>query len=238
MIPITNAITTYTLKLPSTGKVIEYRPFIEKERKQMLMAIESHNKNDTLAAIKNIAKSCCLNGIDLNTITLFDIEYIFIHLRAKSIGEIVKLNFQCNNVVDNKSCNNIMHPEVDITTTVVEGLKEDLKIKFTPKFGVKMKYPTLAVFDNISDVEESDYTYKLIASCIDYIWDGENIYYTKDYPFEDALDFIMKLTHNQYIKLEEFFLDIPTVKKTFNHICPKCKYEHTSTIEGYQSFFI
>lgn len=240
MIPVNNILTTYTLTLPSTSEKIKYRPFIEKERKHMLMAIEADSREDSLAAIKSVVSACCEN-IKVDTLTLFDIEYIFIQLRAKSIGEIVKLNFKCNNITGDlvtDKCGNIMHPEVDISTATVEGLKTDLKIKLSPTFGVKMKYPTLSLFDHIDDVNSPNHIYQLIASCIDFIWDGENIYYTKDYPFQDSLDFIMNLTHKQFMKLEEFFLEIPTVKKTFIHVCPKCKYEHTNTIEGYQSFFI
>src|SRR5271167_3119089 len=142
MIPIHNDMPTYTLTLPSTGKTIEYRPFVEKERKLLLMALETNDKIDILKAIKAIIHACCFNT-KVESLALFDIEYIFLHLRAKSIGEIMKLNFKCNHISlehpnsGNIPCNNIMHPEVDLTTVIVEGLTHDLKIKFNELFGVK-----------------------------------------------------------------------------------------------------
>jgi hypothetical protein len=236
-IPIQNTPPTYPLTIPSSKKKIRYRPFLEIEKKALLMALESKDSHDILEAIKRVITNCCEN-IDLDKLALFDIEYIFLHLRAKSIGEIVKLNYRCNNIVDDKPCGRVMHPEIDITTAIVEGLKDDTKIKLTPKIGVKMKYPTLDLLENLTNVSQIDYVYELIMASIDFIWDGDNIYYAKDYPHEDLMDFLMSLLHDQFKKLEEFVSEIPTVKKTFDVKCTKCGFDHQLTIEGYQRFFI
>lgn len=237
MIPVSNVIPTYPLILPSTGKKLQYRPFIEKERKIMLMALAANNKEDTLEAIKKVIVACCPD-INMDTITLFDIEYIFIQLRAKSVGEIMKLKFICHSKFGNAECGRVMQPEVDITTAEVVNLRKDLKIPLSPYIGVKMKYPGLGYLENIQEVEKSDYIYALIANSIEFIWEKENIYYVKDYTSDDLMEFIMHLTHDQFKKLEDFVSEIPTVQKIVHHKCDRCGFEHVIKLEGYQSFFI
>ena len=237
MLPINMQLPTYELTLPSNGKKISYRPFVEYERKLLLMAVETKEKKEYLIAIKKIIESCCEN-VNPENLAIFDLEYIFIHLRAKSIGEIVKLNFRCDNVVEGKSCGKIMNPEVDLTKVEVEGVRKDLKIKLTPTFGVKMKYPSIEAINISYDITSRNYLYEIILNSIDFIWENENIYYTKDYDKSDILDFIMKLTHDQFTKLEEFIGEMPILRKVLIHKCPKCSFEHTITLEGYQSFFI
>lgn len=237
MIPIKTMYSTYKLKLPSTGKEINYRPFIEKERKLLLLATEANDEKETLNAIKSIISTCCEN-VNPETIPLFDIEYIFLQLRAKSIGEIIKLNFKCHNEVENKICGNVMKHEVDLNTVKVVGLKSDLKIKFDANIGLKMKYPCLSAIDNNIDKNSREYVYNILANSIEFIWEGENIYYIKDYSNEDTMEFIMNLTPKQFGMLEEFIEELPYVNHEFDHNCEKCGFLHKITLEGYQSFFI
>lgn len=239
MIPIkSNSIyPEYTLEIPSSGKTLTYRPFIEKERKILLIAAESDAKDEILQAIKNILIACCDN-IDVNSLTIFDVEYIFLQLRAKSIGETSNLNFRCDNVVEGKSCNNIMKIEVDLSKIKVENISKENKIKFTDYFGLKMKYPTIDIIKSKYSEKERDYFYYIASKCIEFIYENENIYYMKDYSEEDQIEFIQSLTFNQIEKIEQYVENLPSLKKVIKKRCDKCQYEHEITLEGYQSFFI
>lgn len=228
---------TYTLILPSNNKKITYRPFIEKERKILLMALETKDKNEYLEAIKKIIITCC-DSLNPDILPLFDIEYIFLQLRAKSIGEIIKLNFRCDNIINGQHCGKIMHPEIDITNIQVEGMMSNTKITLTPTIGVKMQYPSLNAVNSEYETTSREYFYDVLSKSIEFIWEGNNIYYSKDYPPEDILDFLTKLTPEQFKKLEDFISQIPILRKEFTHNCEKCKFEHHITLEGYQSFFI
>jgi T4 bacteriophage base plate protein len=238
MIPIKTQYPNYFLEIPSTKKQISFRPFIEKERKVLLMAAESESKEVIFDSIKNILTACCPE-IDINALTIFDVEYIFLQLRSKSIGEMSGLNFRCDNILPNtKPCGHIMKIDIDLSQIKVENLIKDFKLKFTDNFGLKMKYPSINSIKSKYDDKTREYFYNVAANCIEFIYEGDNIYYMKDYSIEDQIEFIQSLTFSNIEKLEYFIDNLPSLKKKINHKCEKCGFDHEITLEGYQSFFI
>lgn len=238
MLPIKMDHPTYSIKLPSNDQEIKFRPFLEGERKVLLMALEGNDPNEIMTAIIEILKNCCKSKIDIDKLTTIDVEYFFLNLRAKSVGETVKLNFRCDNTVDNKPCGNIMVVDIDITT--VDVTKPTIKplVKLTPKLAIEMKYPNFKAMIDFANDPNRNRIYDLVALSVDRIFDGETILYSKDYPMEDIVEFVLSLTIEQFGKLEEYVNDLPVISKSVKCMCKKCNYNHDIKLEGYQSFFL
>lgn len=235
--PVIMTHPIFSLTLPDSQKKIEFRPFLEKERKLLLMSLESKVESDIERTVKELIRSCCLTpDINVDKMAIIDIEYFFLHLRARSIGEILDLTFECNNITEKGRCGASFQLNVDINDIKVENLNQkDKKIQLTPTIGVKMNYPHLMTTEKgIDDVE---FLYDVVVACIDYVYDGENIYLAKDYKPEDLYFFVTNLTTDQFKKLESFITNPPTLKKQIPHKCNKCGFEHKITLEGLQSFF-
>jgi hypothetical protein len=172
----------------------------------------------------------------------FDIENLFLHLRAKSVGETITLRYNCNNIVENdKKCNGLV--QFDLNLLEIEPTKESShtnKIEITNKLGVVMKYPSFNSIDVDSVTEENqmEKTIEMIAKCIDYIYDEETLFYAKDSTKEELIEFIESLQQDDMEKIQNFFLTMPKIKKELNFKCPKCKYEENLVVEGLQNFFV
>ena len=231
---------TYELELPVSKKKIKYRPFLIKEQRNLLMALESNDSNSTQSAIHDILVNCTLtDGIDVDKLPIVDIEYYFINLRAKSVGEIVESKYKCNNVVEGKECGNIMEKNIDLTQIKVELPKEsNPEIVLTPKITIKMQYPQFGVvkdslkFDDINKV-----TFNMIAESIEYIYDGDQFYYGHEAQPGEMLEFVESMNQEQFTKVEKFFDELPKLKETVNIKCSKCGFDHTIEVEGLESFF-
>jgi hypothetical protein len=235
--PVLTDYPIYNITLPSSGKKVSFRPFLEKERKVLLMAYESNNDKDILDAIVNIIKGCVQSEINVNDLSVVDVEYFFLQLRAKSMGEIVKLNYKCNNEVAGKLCGNIMTTEVDISQVDIGPSPISSLIKLSPTLSVQMKHPNFIVTQKLVQ-HDKDYIYKLVASAIDFVANDKSVLHAKDYPIDDMVEFILGLTPGQFAKLEEYVHNLPVLKKQFSCTCKSCGYVHDITIEGYQSFFL
>lgn len=222
----------HELTLPISNKHIVFRPYLVKEEKILLMALESNNKDTYLKAIKQIMEGCVLGGINVDDLPLLDIEYFFLNLRSRSVGEIVTKKYRCENVVDNKSCNTIFDIKVNLNEVKVENVKssKEMVLKLGSNLAVKMKYPK---FNSNLSGEES-----IAAECIEIIFEGENAYYVKDFSPDDVVEFLESLTKPQFSIIEKFFETLPTLKSEVKHKCKKCGYEHEFTFEGYESFFV
>lgn len=235
--PITMDHPKFTLILPTSKKNIEFRPFLEKERKILLMTLESGNDKDIQATVLTLVKACCLTtDVDVYKLSIIDLEYFFLHLRAKSIGELLNLNFVCENVTPQGRCGHTLNLQVNINDITVANLNpENKKIPLTGKIGVMMNYPNLIETDkSITDIE---FLYDMVVSCIEYVYEDENIYYAREYKKEDLYFFVTNLTLDQFKKLEHFIINAPVLRKSLNHNCKKCGFIHTITLEGLQSFF-
>ena len=238
-------VPIYNVKLISTGKSIRFRPFTVKEEKLFLMANESEDVQAIIDATKQVLHNCILDEVDIEALPVFDIENIFLNIRARSVGEIINLRYKCNNDVKDEGseethkCNHI----VDIELNVLEieptfNEKNDKKIEITDKMGFVMKFPSLEMLRNFTATSEVDAILDLTVGCIDYIYDDENIYYAKDSTKEELVDFIESLMSKDLEKIKVFFDTMPKIKKDVEFKCSKCGHEETIEIEGIESFFV
>tara|TARA_Y100001937_G_scaffold128654_1_gene206520 strand:+ start:4160 stop:4879 length:720 start_codon:yes stop_codon:yes gene_type:complete len=234
----TIATPTYELELPSTGKNVKYRPFLVKEEKLLVLALESENKKDISNSIKAVLKNCIqTKGIRVETLPTFDIEYLFLNIRGKSVGEEVELNVIC--------------PDDGATTVPVKINLDDIKIKKNDKHSkmiklddklmMEMKYPSLDEFikNNFDFTGEisMDQSFDLIASCIDKIYNDEEVWSTADCTKKEVREFLEQMNSIQFKDIEKFFETMPKLTHTITVTNPKTKKENTITLEGLASFF-
>ena len=240
-------VPIYELDLPLSKKKVKFRPFLVKEEKILLMAMESETDESTLLAIKQIIGNCCLSeDVDIETLPITDLEYFFLNLRARSVNEVVELEYKCNNKVkdekdEEKDCGNVVRLEVnvlDIKPEVSEN--HSTKVALTPTMGVVMKYPSFKVVENNEKVEggEIEKLMNILVNCIESIYAEDSIFYAKDVTKQELSDFVESLTKEQFAKIQHFFESMPKIKKELDFTCKKCGYHENITVEGIQSFFV
>jgi hypothetical protein len=238
-------VPTYELELPISKKKIKFRPFLVKEQKILLMAMESGDRNTIQNSVTEILKVCTLTeNFDIFSIPIIDIEYYFMNLRAKSVSEMVETKYRCNNTVtneegDSKECGNTMESKINLTEIVPTADKTvDPEIKITDKIIIKMKYPEFGIMkDSSTKTDIADMTFNMIASCIEYIFDGEQFYYAHETPREELIEFIDGLNQEQFEKMEEFFNNMPKLRRKVEMTCAKCRFNHSFDVEGLENFF-
>lgn len=231
------ATPQYTLKLPSTGKQVKYRPFLVKEEKLLLIAMESENESETVNCIKTIIADCTDIKQNIDELPTFDIEYLFLKIRAKSVGETSKILITCPD--DNET-----NVAIDIDLSDIEIIsdpKHDKKIPLTDKVGVVMKYPSLDTFIKVnitgSSDNQVDQVFDLAADCIDHIYDENQIYPGSDTPKKEKIEFLEQMSSDQFQKLQQFFETMPKLSKKVMVRNPKTNVESEVTLEGLASFF-
>lgn len=230
---------TYELTLPVSKKKIKYRPFLVKEQRNLLMAMESNETEEVHRAIKDVIENCTLTKLKVDELPVIDVEYFFIHLRAKSVGEVVESKYRCNNVVDDKECGNTMDSSLNLLNLKVE-MNEDIKpeIQLNEKLTVKFKYPQFGTIkDSLKYEDAGQMTFSMIAHSIEYIYDGEQFYYAKESTEQELIEFIESMNQEQFGKVEEFFANLPKLKDKIEMKCGKCGFEHKIDVEGLESFF-
>jgi hypothetical protein len=235
-------VPIYELILPLTKKSIRFRPFLVKEEKILLMAMESSESDSILLAIKQILTNCCIDDLDVDQLPITDIEYLFLNLRARSVNEIVELPYRCNNKVDGeKECGNIVTLEMNLLDIHPEVHEKKIdKIEFNESMGILIKYPSFKMVEEAQkqDGPEIDKLMNILIACIDGVYTEETIFYSKDVPKKELMEFIENLTREQFSKVQEFFETMPKIKKDVEFNCAKCGYNETITIEGLQNFFV
>mgnify|MGYP003650651776 CR=1 FL=1 len=239
-------VPVYETKLISTGKTVKFRPFLVKEQKLFLMAAQSDEEKETIDVVKQVLNNCILSDVNIEELPLFDVEHLFLQLRARSVGEVVNLKYNCNNVVSNdkgeeKVCNNTVKFDLnilEIQPTIDSEHKT--KIELSDKLGIVMKYPNLYMIDNSKKIkkEEVEVVMDLIIKCIDYIYDKDNIYYAKDFSKDELMEFIESMQQEDLEKLQKFFFTMPKISKQLDFKCGKCGYEEKIVVEGLQNFFV
>ena len=238
-LPIMNT-PTYNLVVPSTGEKVKYRPFLVKEEKALLIAQQSEDVEVMVDSLKQVIRGCVLDKIDVDNLATFDIEYIFTQIRAKSVGEIVELLFPCSEDHGEDNDKAKLKISIDLTNLQVEFPEGSVKkIPLFGDVGVIMKYPSfdlMSKMENIN-VEDVDTIFDIIASCIDIIYEGDEIHYAKEQSKEELLEFLYNLTNEQFQSLQKFFTKMPKISKTVEYNCPICAKHHSVTLEGMQSFF-
>lgn len=235
-------VPVYELKLPSDGSTIKFRPFTVKEEKLFLMAYESEDVKYSVDTIIQVLNNCVISEIDIKELPTFDIEYLFLNLRARSVGEMVKLRYRCNNDVgteeDPQKCNNSVEMELNVLeVSPTKNENHSNKIEISDNLGIVMKYPKMGLIKDNSDEEDFNMVLDLIINCIDYIYDKDNIYYSKDSTKEELTEFLDSLQSKELEKIKTFFDTMPKLKKNVEFKCNKCGYHENIELEGLQSFF-
>ncbi len=236
-------VPIYETKLISTGKTIRFRPFLVKEQKLFLMASQSEDVEESVKVIKQVLNNCILDEIDVDSLPTYDLENLFIHLRARSVGEVVNLQYNCNNdVVDaegnTKKCNNLVKIDVnllEIKPTIDE--KHTNKIEISSTVGIMMIPPTFHMLQKMNDGAEMDQILDIIVNCIEYIYDADNIYYAKDTDKTELVEFVENLGQKELEKIKDFFATLPKIEKNLPFHCKKCGYEETIKLQGINNFF-
>ena len=227
----------YTLHIPSTDEEIKFRPFLVKEEKVLLIAQETGGEQALYHAIKNLVSSCCFGKVDVDALPLFDIEYIFLQIRAKSVGEIANIAVTCPD-------DDVTKVNIDVNLSLLKvdmDEKHSPKIQLTDDIGLLMSYPNLADVLSMSKTEEDDNTvekmFGMMQKCMYQVWQGEETHDAIDYSNKDKKDFLESLNHEQFEKIQTFFDTMPTVKYVTEVTNPKTKVKSEVTLEGMNSFF-
>ena len=227
---------TYELAVPSTDKKLKYRPFLVKEEKILMIAMEGKEQSGIIEATKEIVKSCTFGKFDTLQAPIFDVEYIFLNIRAKSVGEISTVNLRC--LDDNKT---FVKTDIDLTKVEVEMNKDHTnKVELTEEMGMIMTYPTL---DSFADYEgtavNASNMIDIIASCIAQIYDkgGEDVYEAKDSTKQELIEFIEQLNSKQFADIQKFFDTMPKLTHTVKIKNPKTEKESEITLSGLNDFF-
>jgi len=232
---------TYELELPVSKTKIKFRPFLVKEQKILLLANET---SDDAAFIRNniaqVLTNCCLTkDIIIDDLPSVDLEYFFLNLRARSVGENVELRYRCEKENEvGEICGNKLILNADLLDIKVDLNGYQDLIKLTDTIGIKMKPPKLDAIEKLSDDKKSmiERTLDSIVESIEYIYDKDNFYYPKEVSKQEIIDFLESLSFEQFKKIEKFYQGIPKLKKDYDIICSKCGFEHKITLEGLQSF--
>jgi hypothetical protein len=231
---------TYTMNVPSTGQSVRYRPFLVKEEKALLIAQQSEEMITMVQTLKGVVKSCILDEIDIEKLATFDLEYMFVQIRGKSVGETVDLVFPCDEDHGEQNAKATSKVTIDLNTLVVE--KEEghtNKIELFNNVGVVMKYPTIDVLKKLEGIQTDDLdkVFDIVALSIDFIYDGDEIYHAKEQTHAELLQFVNNLNSQQFLKIQNFFVTMPKIKKEIQYDCPVCGKHHVKMLEGLQSFF-
>ena len=242
----TIVVPQYTLTIPSTKKEVKYRPFLVKEEKILLLAMESEKPEEIIEATKTIINNCVYGDINVEEMPTFDVEYIFLQLRGKAKGEVLDLKYNC------PKCKQEILVDINIDDIAIKRNEEHTKdVKITEELGVMMKYPNLSLQTKIAQEHEKpevERLFETMTACIDYIYDKETTYPTKDHTEKEMTDFLESLTDSQFQKIAKFFETSPILKHNVELHCKhkvkgkgkekkECGYKEKITLEGLNSFF-
>lgn len=228
------AAPSYTLTLPISKKVVKYRPFLVKEQRSLLVARESENTKDIMQAVIDMISAVTSKTVDANKLAVGDLEYLFMQIRAKSVGETAGISVACT---DNE-CDGWGRVEVDLNDVTVEVDEDvDNMIQLNDDLVVEMQYPTVTSVAKVEGMNEADAIKPVLRGCMVRLFDDENVYEFAEYRDSEIDDFIDSLTIEQFEKMTEFFQNVPTLKHEVEYTCSKCKKENTRVLEGLNSFF-
>ena len=233
-------ITTaeYELKLPSNGKTVKYRPFLVKEEKILILSLESQDQKQISNAVKQVLKECVLTkGIKIDNLPSFDIEYLFLNIRGKSVGETIELIVTCGD-------DGVTEVPVTVNIDDIEVVKSDdhsPDIELADGYTVKMKYPSLSQFveTNFQDDEKNqvEKSFNIVAQSIDMVYNDEEMFSASECTKKELKEWVESLTSEQFQKIEKFFDSMPKLKHTLKVTNPKTKKENTIELEGLTDFF-
>tara|TARA_R100000406_G_scaffold68809_1_gene49224 strand:- start:615 stop:1334 length:720 start_codon:yes stop_codon:yes gene_type:complete len=232
------ATPTYELELPSTEETIKFRPFLVKEEKLLVLALESEDTKQITTAIKNVIKNCILTkGVKVETLPTFDIEYLFLNIRGKSVGEVLDVNIICPDDGETE-----VGVKIDLDEIKVKKNDEHKKqIKLDDSIMMEMKYPSLEQFVknnfDLNDKNAMDQSFELIASCVDKIYSEDEVWAAADCTKKEMTEFLEQMNSSQFKEIESFFETMPKLSHTIKVKNPNTKKENEIVLEGLASFF-
>ena len=229
---------TYELELPSTGKTIKFRPFLVKEEKLLVLALESDDSKEITNAIKAVLKDCIqTRGVKVDTLPTFDIEYLFLNIRGKSVGEDIEVSVLCPD--DGETYAEVQISIDDIKVT--RDKNHSTQIKIDDNLMMEMKYPSLDQFVKsnfeFSNDNQVDQSFELIASCIDKVYSADEAWTTDDFTKKEVMEFLEQMNSSQFKEIESFFSTMPKLSHEVQVVNPKTKKKSKVTLEGLASFF-
>lgn len=226
---------SYELTVPSTNKTVTYRPYLVKEEKILMLAIESNDDRQMIRAIKEVISACTNDQIDTGHITMFDLEYIFTQLRSKSVGESVQVSMKCG------ECDTANEVGIDLNDVRVERNEEiSDTIELTDTVGVKMKYPSVnSVLESRTDksMNNVEKIFHLLIDCIDSIYSGDEIFDASTQSREELSEFVESLNAEQFGRVRKFVENIPTTVLDVSFKCTNCEHQNDTELRGLANFF-
>lgn len=235
----------YDVPLLSYPNPVKYRPFTVREEMIMRMAVEAKDIDSTINALKQVVTNCLVSQIDVDDMAIVDMETLFLHLRARSIGETGSQFFKCKNqitVVDEgkdivKNCGMLIEVPIKYLDVPVVNKDAQRNIIFSDDLGVKMKFPSYEMAKKLTSYGSEEQEVVLVALCIDSIFSHEEVFKAADCTHQELIDFVLKLSTDKYERMKEFCLNAPKNQLIVQKTCTRCDYGHTFTLEGIQDFF-
>jgi hypothetical protein len=234
-----NNMPTFNLTIPSTGKNVRFRPFVVKEEKALLIAQQSEDSKVMIDTLKSVLVSCLQDKVDVDKLAIFDLEYMFLQIRGKSVGETVDLFFMCDNDHGEEQ-NEKAKSKITLQLSEIEVVRPEghtNKIPLFGKVGVVMKYPNLDTAEAVQSFENVEEVFKVVANSIDMIYDGDDVYYGHETSEEEIMTFLNNLSTDQFLKIQKFFETMPKLAAKIEYKCPICGKEHHKVLEGLANFF-
>lgn len=237
---------TYFMTIPSTKKKVKYRPFLVQEEKILMMIKEGNDELEIINAMKELISVCTFNKLNVSELALFDIEYMFLQLRSKSVGEKEEIPMKCKNIIpsveedddsEGTECGNIIRFEVDLSKIKVKTPKDHTRnVIIEDDIGIIFKYPNIDSITNIDDIESNPIEY--IVSLIESIFDNDGVYDASTVNKKELIDWINKLTRKQFEQIQhQFFESMPTLEHNIKYTCDKCGYEGIVNFNSVSDFF-
>lgn len=226
-------VPKYELTVPSTGERVKYRPYLVKEEKILMIALESQDEVQMIEAMKSLISACTDNAVNTNKMPMFDLEYIFTKIRTKAVGETTKIKLPC------ESCEASVEVDVDLDGDLKVSKGREKKIPLTDDTGLIMKYPSISDYRDAVESKDTeiDKIFKLIARSIDTIYSGDEIFEAGTHSEKELISFIESLNSAQFLIVKDFFDNMPQASIDVNYKCLSCGHEHTMELKGMQNFF-
>ena len=233
-------VPVYEAILPSTEKVIKYRPFLVKEEKILLTAMEAGDEAAMIPAVKQIINNCVEGNLDVDKLPTFDIEYLFLRLRAKSVGETVTLGLRPWGCPKNNGelCENSTQVDIDLEEVkVIKNDKHSNKIMLDDKIGIKLSYPDMSKLGKLDKIDTPESGMEIVKDCIDMVFTEEETFDKSSFTDKEIDEFIDSLNTQQFTLIKDFFDTMPMLKHTVKYKCETCGEDKETTVQGLNSFF-
>ena len=225
-------VSRYTCELPVSKKKVEYRPFLVKEQKVLLIASESEENSEVQTAMSDLVQNCVFNkeDVNVNTIPMMDLEYLFIQIRIKSAGETVKVGLGC------KDCEQLSEVEIDLRESKMNGVLPESRLQLTESIGLSLTFPSISSMPE--DSESSDNVFDMIVGCIETVWSGDELFTRDDFTTKELKDFLDQFTTEQFEQINNYFMTMPKYGQDINWKCIDCGVENTRELQGINDFFV